>query len=68
MKKLCTLLMMFFASLTMIMAQDEAPKKAQAEITFEKTTHDFGTFSENDPRVTCVFKFKNTGNNSEQKR
>jgi len=62
MKKLCTLLMMFFASLTMIMAQDEAPKKAQAEITFEKTTHDFGTFSENDPRVTCVFKFKNTGN------
>lgn len=31
------------------------------ELTFEKTTHDFGTFSENDPVVTCKFVFKNTG-------
>lgn len=34
---------------------------AQAELTFEKTTHDFGTFSEEDPVVTTTFKFKNTG-------
>ncbi len=31
------------------------------ELTFEKTSHDFGTFSENDPVVTCKFVFKNTG-------
>ena len=34
---------------------------AQAELTFEKTTHDFGTFSEEDPVVTTTFKFKNSG-------
>lgn len=34
---------------------------AQAELKFEKTTHDFGTFSENDPVVTTTFKFKNAG-------
>lgn len=32
-----------------------------ADIKFEKTTHDFGTFSEDDPKVTCTFKFTNTG-------
>ena len=32
-----------------------------ADIKFDKTTHDFGTFSENDPKVTCTFKFTNTG-------
>ncbi len=32
-----------------------------ADIKFEKTTHDFGTFSEDDPVVTCTFKFTNTG-------
>ena len=33
----------------------------EADIKFEKTTHDFGTFSEDDPKVTCSFKFTNTG-------
>ena len=33
-----------------------------AEITFEKTTYDFGTFPESNPKVTCTFTFKNTGN------
>lgn len=32
-----------------------------AEIKFEKTTHDFGTFSENEPIVTYEFEFKNIG-------
>lgn len=32
-----------------------------ADIKFEKTTHDFGTFSEDAPVVTCTFKFTNTG-------
>lgn len=35
--------------------------QTKAELTFEKTTHDFGTFSENDPVVTYIFKFKNSG-------
>lgn len=32
-----------------------------ADIQFEKTTHDFGQFSEDAPVVTCKFKFTNTG-------
>lgn len=32
-----------------------------ADITFEKTSHNFGAFSESNPKVTCTFKFKNTG-------
>jgi len=34
---------------------------AQAEIKFEKLTHDFGSFPESSPKVTCVFKFTNVG-------
>lgn len=33
----------------------------EAEITFENTSHNFGTFSETSPKVTCTFSFKNTG-------
>lgn len=32
-----------------------------AEIKFENTIHDFGTFSEADPVVKCTFKFTNVG-------
>ena len=32
-----------------------------AQIYFEKTTHDFGIFYEDQPKVTCKFKFTNTG-------
>lgn len=35
----------------------------EAEIKFEKTTHNFGTFPESSPKVTCTFKFTNTGDN-----
>ena len=31
------------------------------EIKFDKLTHNFGTFSEKDPVVTCVFTFTNVG-------
>ncbi len=34
---------------------------AQAEIKFDKLTHDFGNFSESTPVVTCTFAFTNTG-------
>ena len=35
----------------------------EAEIKFEKTSHNFGTFPESSPKVTCSFKFTNTGDN-----
>lgn len=34
---------------------------AQAEIKFDKTIHNFGTFSESSPVVSCVFTYTNTG-------
>ena len=34
----------------------------EAEIKFEKTKHDFGSFPESQ-KVTCTFKFTNTGDN-----
>ena len=34
---------------------------AQAEIKFDNLTHDFGTFSEESPVVTCTFTFTNAG-------
>ena len=33
----------------------------EADIKFEKNTHDFGTFSFYSAEVTCTFKFTNTG-------
>lgn len=35
---------------------------AQAEIKFDKTTADLGTFPEEKPVVSCVFTFTNIGN------
>lgn len=34
----------------------------QAEIKFDKLTHNFGTFSESTPVQKCVFTFTNVGN------
>jgi hypothetical protein len=33
-----------------------------AEIKFDRTSHSFGSFSADSPKVTCKFKFTNTGN------
>lgn len=33
-----------------------------AEIKFDQTSHSFGSFSADSPKVTCKFKFTNTGN------
>ena len=35
-----------------------------ALIKFEKTSHNFGSFSESNPKVTCTFKFTNAGDSS----
>lgn len=33
----------------------------QAQIKFEKVSHDFGTFSESNPVQECIFTFTNVG-------
>ncbi len=33
----------------------------EAEIKFEKLTHNFGSFSESAPKVSCTFTFTNVG-------
>lgn len=38
-----------------------AAGSGEAEIKFEKISHNFGTFPESSPKVTCTFKFTNTG-------
>lgn len=39
-----------------------AMAQQQAEIKFDKTTHNFGKFSESAPKVTCTFTYTNVGN------
>ena len=55
MRKFILTTLMLFMGIIMVMAA------GTAEIKFEKTTHDFGSFSESSPKVTCTFKFTNVG-------
>ena len=42
--------------------QKEKKEKVYAEIKFEKTNHNFGTFAADTAILDCEFKFKNIGN------
>ena len=55
MKKLIIMSLMLLCGITAVMAQKPA------EIKFDKISHNFGTFSEKEPVVTCVFTFTNVG-------
>ena len=55
MKKILVLTMLFFCGMSVALAQKPA------EIKFDKLTHDFGTFSEKEPVVSCTFAFTNVG-------
>ena len=55
MKKVLLMAMMLICGLTFATAQK------QAEIKFDKLTHDFGKFSDKDPVVSCTFTFQNVG-------
>lgn len=55
MKKLILMSFMLLCGMTTVMAQKPA------QIKFDKTVHDFGTFSEKDPKVTCTFTYTNVG-------
>lgn len=49
------LMTLLLACTTVLFAQQPA------QIKFDKTTHNFGTFSEKNPVVSCVFAFTNVG-------
>ena len=53
MKKLLLIVLMFACGITVTLAQKPA------EIKFDKLTHNFGTFSEKEPVVSCVFTYTN---------
>ena len=55
MKKIILMTLMLVCGMTTMMAQKPA------EIKFDKTTHNFGTFSEKEPKVSCSFTFTNVG-------
>lgn len=55
MKKLFLFTLMLFSCMTIVNAQENA------EIKFDKVSHNFGTFSENDPVRECTFTFTNVG-------
>lgn len=45
----------------LVMGVSFAFAQTNADIKFDKTTHDFGKFSENSPVVSCTFTFTNIG-------
>jgi len=62
MKKTILMTLLLACSLTM-MAQkaEQKPALKPAQIKFEKTVHNFGTFSEKNPVQSVVFTFTNVG-------
>ena len=44
------------------LVKETKKEKARAEIKFEKTNHNFGTFAADTAVLDCEFKFANTGN------
>lgn len=62
MKKLLLASLLFLLGVGGAMAQTKAEtNEKMAEIKFDKLIHNFGTFSEADPLVTCTFTFTNEG-------
>ncbi len=57
MKKILMIAVLMLSCIMMAQAQDK-----QAQIKFDKTSYNFGSFSETDAIQKCVFTFTNTGN------
>ncbi len=57
MKKIFIMTMMLLFVINMASAQQKS-----SEIKFDKTSHDFGTFSEDNSVQKCTFTFTNVGN------
>lgn len=60
MKKILFMALMLVCCMTVAVAQT-ADRGKQAKIKFDKTTHNFGKFSESSPKVSCVFTYTNIG-------
>jgi hypothetical protein len=56
MKKMLMMAVLLFACVSFASAQEN-----QAQIKFDKVSHDFGTFSESSPVQECIFTFTNVG-------
>ena len=61
MKKMIVMALMLVGGLTSTFAQTSSNELKPAEIKFEKTSHNFGTFSEKESKVTCSSAFTNVG-------
>lgn len=55
MKKILLMTLLLVCGITFASAQK------QAEIKFDKVSHDFGTFSDKSPVVSCTFTYTNVG-------
>ena len=53
---------LFTAFLMLCSLVSFAQQANEAEIKFDKTSHDFGLFTESNSKVSCTFTFTNTGN------
>ena len=53
---------LFTAFLMLCSLVSFAQQANEAEIKFDKSSHDFGIFTESNSKVTCTFTFTNTGN------
>ena len=62
MKKIILMTVMLVCGMTTVLAQNSTTSTVKpAQIKFDKTTHNFGTFSESNPVVSCTFAFTNIG-------
>ena len=64
MKKLIMMALLLVGGMTAASAQQTATSTSNtgpAEIRFEQTTHNFGTFSASNPKQTFVFTYTNVG-------
>ncbi len=61
MKRIVLTICLLVCGLAAALAQNATDQK-QAEIKFDKTTYNFGKFSEASPKVSCVFTYTNVGN------
>jgi hypothetical protein len=50
-----------FMAVMLVCGMTFASAQKKAEIRFDKTTHNFGKFSEKNARQTCTFTFTNVG-------
>ena len=61
MKKMIVMALMLVGGITTTFAQSSTSEAKPAEIKFDKLSHNFGTFSEKEPVVSCTFSFTNVG-------